>query len=130
MGDEFEHEHQHSGGCCQVSSCDGAANGEPGAAGEDEASSQGSSSGEEEDQGESEEEDGSDSEQADLVFPAIYSLAVAQLIDAHAHPVKVKDINLDGAEVKLDLAVTMWKEGILSVQADPSKRKSGKKLKH
>lgn len=126
MGDEFEHEHQHSGGCCQASSCDGAANGQSGADGQGEGSSQGSSSDDEEDEGESEEEDGSDSEQADLVFPATYSLAVAQLLDAQSHPVKVKDIKLDGDEVKLDLAVTMWKEGILSVQAGPSKSKSGK----
>ena len=129
MGDDIEHEQQQSGACCQASCCDGAANGQVGPDGQDEGSSQGSSSDEEEEDG-NEEEDGCDSGQADLVFPAMYSLAVAQLLDAHSHPVKVKDIKLDGDEIKLDLAVTMWKEGILSVQADPSKRKSGKKLKH
>ena len=129
MGDEFEHEHQHSGGCCQASNCDGAANGQSGADAQGEGSCQGSSSDEEEDEGETEEEDGSDSEQADLVFPAAYSLALAQLLDAHCHPVKVKDIKLDGDEVKLDLAVTMWKEGILSTLPGRSKSKSGKKLK-
>ena len=126
MGDEFEHEHH---GCCHTSSCNGAANGEAGADGQGEGFSHKSSSDEEEDEGENEEEDVSDSEQADLVFPATYDLAVAQLLDAQSHPVKVKDIKLDGDEVKLDLAVTMWKEGILSTQADPSKTKSGKKLK-
>ena len=129
MGDEFEHEHEHSGGCCHASSCNGAANGELGGDGQGEGVSHKSSSDEEEDEGESEEEDVSDSEQADLVFPATYGLAVAQLLDAQSHPVKVKDIKLDGDEVKLDLAVTMWKEGILSTQVDPSKIKSGKKLK-
>lgn len=129
MGDEAEQEHQHSGDCCQASDCNRAANGHSETVAKPGGCCQGSSSGEEEDEGESDEEDGSDSEEADLVFPATYGLAVAQLLDAQSHPVKVKDIKLDGDEVKLDLAVTMWKEGILSVQADPSKSKSGKKLK-
>lgn len=129
MGEEAEQEHQQSGDCCQASNCNGSANGHPEAVAQPGGCCQGSSSGEEEDEGESEDEDGSDSEEADLVFPAEYGLAVAQLLDAQSHPVKVRDIKLDGDEVKLDLAVTMWKEGILSVQAEPSKSKSGKKLK-
>ena len=129
MGDEAEQEHQQSGDCCQASNCDRSANGHAGAVAKPRGCCQGSSTGQEEDEGENEEEDGSDSEQADLVFPAEYGLAVAQLLDAQSHPVKVRDIKLDGDDVKLDLAVTMWKEGILSVQAEPSKSKSGKKLK-
>ena len=128
MGDEDDHEN-HSHGCCDddgchASKCETAASGQA----ESPAQLEGSSSDEEE-TGDSEEEDGSDSDQADLVFPAVYGPAVAQLLNAHSQPVKVKAIKLDGDEVKLDLAVTMWKEGILSVRPDLSKGKSGKKLK-
>ena len=111
-------------GDCHEASCDRAAHGHARPPAQHQASSS-----DEEEAGGSEEEEGNDSEQADLVLPATYSLAVAQLLNAHSSPVHVRDIKLDGDEVKLDLAVTMWKEGILSVRPVVSKSKPGKKLK-
>ena len=77
---------------------------------------------EEDDESEDEEEVGS----ADLVFPAVYSTALAQLLSAETQPIRVTDIELDGDDVKLDLAVTLWHEGIVTVQPEaqgkPAKR--------
>lgn len=137
MGNEDEPMQDPSDGCCRPSrdccqpngdcheaGCDHAANGHARPPAQHQASSS-----DEEEAGESEEEEGHDSEQADLVLPGAYSLAVAQLLNAHSCPVNVRKIDLDGDELKLDLAVTMWKEGILSVRPVVSKSEPGKKLK-
>lgn len=116
---------QPSGDLCHDSGCDHTANGHTGLP----AQHQLSGSDEEKGAGKSEEEDGDDSDQADLVLPAAYSLAVAQLLSAHSCAVNVKDIKLDGDEMKLDLAATMWKEGILSARPEVSKSEPCKKLK-
>ncbi len=63
------------------------------------------------------------------MFPATYSLALVQLLSVESAAVNVKDIKLDGDETKLGLAVTLWKEGIVAVQPQPSK-KPGKKSKN
>lgn len=111
-------------GDCHEAGCDHAVNGHARPPAQHQASSS-----DEEEAGESEEEEGHGSEQADLVLPGSYSLAVAQLLNAHSCPVNVRDIRLDGDEVKLDLAVTLWKEGMLSARPVVSKSKPGKKLK-
>ena len=64
-----------------------------------------------------------------MVFPAMYSSALAQLLGAHSCPVSIPDISLEGDEVKLDLASTLWKEGILAVQPEAGKQKAAKKVK-
>jgi hypothetical protein len=65
-------------------------------------------SGSDEGEGEEDEEEEDEEEDegpADLVFPAIYSLAVVQLLSTESVAVNVYDIKLDGDETKLDLAV-------------------------
>ncbi len=134
---EHEHEHHHSDACCHGdhphtghSHDHDASNGK--ASGHDHGQ-QVESNAEEESGSDEEgdkEEDGGDKEEghADLVFPATYSLALAQLLSADSTPVNVRDIRLDGDEAKLDLAVTLWKEGIVCVPIQIA-RKAPKKNK-
>lgn len=76
------------------------------------------------------EEEGSDSDEdegtADLVFPAEYSPALADLLSGSQ--VRVADIRLPNDELRLDLAVTLWKEGIVCMRP-VSSLKPAKKLK-
>lgn len=132
MGEQREH--QHSDACCHDDShsehhiaLNGkSSNGRQATELESDQESGSDEEGEEEEgEGEDEEEDEG---QADLVFPASYSLALVQLLCAESVAVNVKDIKLDGVETKLDLAVTLWKEGIVAVQPQPSKN-PGKKSK-
>ena len=133
MGEQHEHEHEHSDACCHGDShsehhaalSSKSSNGRQAAELESDQES-GSEEGEDEEEEEEDEEEGEG--QADLVFPAMYSLALVQLLSAESAAVNVKDIKLDGDETKLDLAVTLWKEGIVAVQPQPSK-KPGKKSK-
>ena len=131
MGEQ--HEHQHSDACCHGDShseLHAASNGKSsnGRQATELESDQESGSDEGEGEEEEEEDEEEDEGQADLVFPATYSLALVQLLSAESVAVNVKDIRLDGDETKLDLAVTLWKEGIVAVQPQPS-RKPGKKSK-
>ena len=79
-----------------------------------------------------EEEEGSSEDEAngsaDLVFPAAYGAALAELLSSHHSPIRVADIKLPNAELQLDLAVTLWKEGIVCVQS-ASKQKPSKKTR-
>lgn len=51
---------------------------------------------------------------ADLVFPASYSFAIAQLLaTADGKGIKVSDINLPSKEDKLGLAFALWSEGVI-----------------
>ena len=132
MGEQHEHEHEHSDACCHGESHikhDTALNGKSSNGRQATELESGQESGSEEGEGDKEEEDQEEDEgQADLVFPATYSLALVQLLGAESAAVNVKDIRLDGDETKVDLAVTLWKEGIVAVQPQPSK-KPGKKSK-
>lgn len=132
---EHEHEHQHSDACCHGDSHSEhhtASNGKSSNSRQATELESDQESGSEEGEGNEEEEEEDDEEeeegQADLVFPATYSLALVQLLSAESAAVNVKDIKLDGDETKLDLAVTLWREGIVAVQPQPSK-KSEKKSK-
>ena len=115
--DEDESEHSHTDGCCSGShnACSKAGQASP-------PHTSCSDSGNDEQNENDNEED--DPGQADLVFPAEYSLALAQLLHAHSSPIRVQDIMLQTDELKLDLAITMWKEGMLAVQHSHSKVKS------
>ncbi len=132
MGEQHEHEHQHSDACCHGDSRNEhhtALNGKSGNGRQATELKSDQESGSDEGEGDEEEEDEEEDEgQADLVFPATYSLALVQLLSAESVAVNVQDIKLDGDETKLDLAVTLWKEGIVAVQPQPSK-KPGKKSK-
>lgn len=132
MGEQHEHEHEHSDACCHGESHikhDTALNGKSSNGRQATELESGQESGSEEGEGDKEEEEEEEDEgQADLVFPATYSLALVQLLGAESAAVNVKDIRLDGDETKVDLAVTLWKEGIVAVQPQPSK-KPGKKSK-
>lgn len=75
---------------------------------------------EENEDGESDE--GDDSGTADLVFPAAYGSALAELLSSYDKSVSVKDIRLPNAELQLDLAVTLWKDGIVCVQHRSSQK--------
>ena len=131
--DGDEHEHQHSDSCCHDHSHSGHSHALNGKSSHDqqhlepaEAESNedpGSDNEEQEDEGEDEDEG-----QADLVFPDTYSLALAQLLSADSTPVNVRNIRLEGDETKLDLAVTLWKEGIVCVQ-QPINKKAAKKVR-
>ena len=137
MGEQHEHEHQHSDACCHGDSHiehHAASNGKSSNGRQATELESGQESGSEEGEGDEEEEEEEEDEeedegQADLVFPATYSLALVQLLSVESAAVNVKDIKLDGDETKLDLAVTLWKEGIVAVQPQPSK-KPGKKSKN
>jgi len=131
MGEQ--HEHQHSDACChgdshnEHSTALGGKSSNGTQATEldcDQESGSDEGEGDEEEEEDEEEDEG----QADLVFPATYSLALVQLLSVESVAVNVQDIKLDGDETKLDLAVTLWKEGIVAVQPQPSK-KPGKKSK-
>ena len=132
MGEQHEHEHEHSDACCHGESHikhDTALNGKSSNGRQATELESGQESGSEEGESDKEEEEEEEDEgQADLVFPATYSLALVQLLGAESAAVNVKDIRLDGDETKVDLAVTLWKEGIVAVQPQPSK-KPGKKSK-
>ena len=131
-----EHEHEHSEACCHGDShsehhtaLNGkSSNGRQATELESDQES-GSEEGEGDDDEVEEDDEEEDEGQADLVFPATYGLALVQLLSAESAAVNVKDIKLDGDETKLDLAVTLWKEGIVAVQPQPSK-KPGKKSKN
>lgn len=126
MGEQHDHEHEHSDACCHDHSDEGhshATNGK--GSGGQQATEQQKTGSEGEDESDEEEDDEEDDGQADLVFPATYSFALAQLLGASSAPVSVKDIKLDGEETKLDLAMTLWKEGIVAVWPE-SNKKSGK----
>ena len=87
---------------------------------------------EEEDEDEEEEEGSSEDEEngsADLVFPAAYGAALAELLSSNHSPIRVADIKLPNAELQLDLAVTLWKEGIVCVQSGSSQKPSKKSRK-
>ncbi len=131
MGEQHEHEHEHSDACCHGESHikhDTALNGKSSNGRQATELESGQESGSEGEGDKEEEEEEEDEGQADLVFPATYSLALVQLLGAESAAVNVKDIRLDGDETKVDLAVTLWKEGIVAVQPQPSK-KPGKKSK-
>ncbi len=128
-----EHEHEHSEACCHGDShsehhtASNSKSSDSRQATDPESDQEsGSEEGEDDEEEEEDEEEGEG--QADLVFPAMYSLALVQLLSAESAVVNVKDIKLDGDETKLDLAVTLWKEGIVAVQPQHSK-KPGKKSK-
>ena len=74
------------------------------------------SAAEESEESEEEEEEGeSEAGSGDLVFPAAYAPALAQLLGARAAGgVPVRDIRLPSKEEKLGLAYTLWSEGVLS----------------
>ncbi|DBA73237.1 hypothetical protein WJX77_009828 [Trebouxia sp. C0004] len=132
MGEQHEHEqqHQHSDACCHGGSHNElhtALNGKSSNVSQATELESDQESGSDENEEEEDEEE--DEGQADLVFPATYSLALVQLLSAESAAVGVKEIKLDGDETKLDLAVTLWKEGIVAVQPQPSK-KPGKKSKN
>ncbi|CAL8464436.1 g3971 [Coccomyxa elongata] len=73
----------------------------------------GSESEEEEDEEEEEIEECGEGA-ADLVFPASYSFAIAQLLaTADGKGIKVSDINLPSKEDKVGLAFALWSEGVI-----------------
>ena len=82
-------------------------------------SSSGADESGEEEEGEADSEVGG----CDLVFPASYAPALAQLLGAHdAGGVPVRSIRLPSTEEKLGLAYTLWSEGVLStVPRQPGK---------
>ena len=86
---------------------------------------------EEEEEDEEEEGNSEDEENgsADLVFPAAYGLALAELLSSHHSPIRVADIKLPNAELQLDLAVTLWKEGIVCVKSSSNQKPSKKSRK-
>ena len=125
MGREDDHDHQHGDDCCHDNSRSHAADGQAGLGVQHEDLV--SSDEQDDESGEESEIDEDDSGLADLVFPAMYSPALAQLLGAHSRPVRMTDISLDADEVKLDLASTLWKEGILAVRPEVGRPKIAKK---
>lgn len=79
--------------------------------GEGDASDEIESESEEEEEEENEECEGG---ATDLVFPASYSIAIAQLLaTADGKGIKVSDINLPSKEDRLGLAFALWSEGVI-----------------
>ena len=66
---------------------------------------------EDDDDSENSDEDGS----GELVFPASYSKALLQLLEAEI-PLAVKDIKLGSKEEKVGLAYSLWEEGLLTTE--------------
>ena len=84
--------------------------------GEGDASEEIESESEEEEDDEEDEECGSGP--TDLVFPASYSIAIAQLLaTADDKGIKVSDVNLPSKEEKLGLAFALWSEGVICTVA-------------
>ena len=97
MGEQHDHEHQHSDACCHDHSDGGHSHAASSkGSGDHQDTEQQKTGSEGEGESDEEEDDEEDDGQADLVFPATYSLALAQLLGASSAPVSVKDIKLDG----------------------------------
>lgn len=119
MGQDDEDDHQHADGCCShdhehAHGHDPHANGKEQhhSSGLDAASTQAKSDSSiiDDDSDSSEDEEGGT---ADLVYPAAYAPALAELLSSYSDPVRVKDIRLPNVELQLDLAVSLWREGIV-----------------
>ena len=79
------------------------------------------------------EEDSENSDEegsGDLVFPASYTAALTQLLEAET-PVAVKEIKLGSKEEKVGLAYSLWDEGLLSTEPTgaPASSKKAKQKK-
>lgn len=78
------------------------------------------SSDDDDSEADSEEED---SVSGDLVFPASFGRALAQLLSSE-EPLAVKDLRLRTKDDKLGLTYSLWEEGLICTVPSPAKKKS------
>ena len=79
-------------------------------------------------EGEDDEDDDEEDEEEDsgeLVFPASYSTALAQLLQAD-DPIPVRDLRLRSKEEKVGLACSLWAEGMICTDVTETASKSKK----
>lgn len=126
--DDGDHEHQHADGCCSHDHQHPHSHGHN-AEGTHEHLNNGkhakSAHDIENDEGDSSEDE--ENGTADLVYPAAYGPAVAEVLSACSTPLKVQDIKLPNAELQLNLAVSLWKEGVICVHTSKKSAKKARK---
>ena len=76
-------------------------------------------------EGDDEEEEDEEEESGELVFPASYCTALAQLLQAD-DAIPVRDLRLRSKEEKVGLAYSLWAEGMVCTDGTETASKSKK----
>ena len=80
------------------------------------------------DDDEDDDEEDEEEEGGELVFPASYSTALAQLLQAET-PISVRDLRLRSKEEKVGLTYSLWAEGMVCTDVPETASKSKKQKK-